>query len=233
MLGRPQFAQRVKRWMHKYKIDTFFDYLMGTPFDFHAEDEKKYSGCLLMGNYQKRRGDDEHQEGGSKRRRQLITDRPILMAGSRKRMPGESLLLLDKREEEDDDDDEERVDTEEEEMDDDTTQQPMDLPPEDDDDDDDDDNDNEEDELASTSSTTAPSSPSAGPTCASCLQLSTTVQDLQSQLSTLTHSMAEWQAKMEAQTRSLQQQVVQLMDEQTKAAQTRKKLAHALLADPL
>ncbi|CAO3587072.1 unnamed protein product [Absidia cylindrospora] len=81
MLGRPQFAQRVKRWMHKYKIDYYFDYLMGTPFDFFSEDEK-YSGCLLMGNYQKRKelgdwsmgsGDDSQPlPTPSKRRRRKI-----------------------------------------------------------------------------------------------------------------------------------------------------------------
>ncbi|KAF7725876.1 hypothetical protein EC973_009208 [Apophysomyces ossiformis] len=54
MAGRPQFAQRVKRWMHKYKIDCYFDYLLGNPFNFHSSDEK-YSGCLMMGNYQKRK----------------------------------------------------------------------------------------------------------------------------------------------------------------------------------
>ncbi|ORY91124.1 ARS binding protein 2-domain-containing protein [Syncephalastrum racemosum] len=55
MAGRPQFAQRVKRWMHKYKIDCFFDYLLGNPYNFHSSEEK-YSGCLSMGNYQKRKG---------------------------------------------------------------------------------------------------------------------------------------------------------------------------------
>lgn len=58
MTGRPQFAQRVKRWMHKYKIDCYFDYLLGNPYDFHASDSNegtRYSGCLMMGNYQKRR----------------------------------------------------------------------------------------------------------------------------------------------------------------------------------
>ncbi|KAI8373224.1 uncharacterized protein BYT42DRAFT_62717 [Radiomyces spectabilis] len=56
MAGRPQFAQRVKRWMHKYKIDCYFDYLLGNEFNFHSADEK-YTGCLMMGNYQKRRLD--------------------------------------------------------------------------------------------------------------------------------------------------------------------------------
>ncbi|KAI9278270.1 ARS binding protein 2-domain-containing protein [Phascolomyces articulosus] len=53
MTGRPQFAQRVKRWMRKYRIDCYFDYLLGNAYNFHAPDEKN-TGCLQMGNYQKR-----------------------------------------------------------------------------------------------------------------------------------------------------------------------------------
>lgn len=51
--SRPQFAQRVKRWMQKYKIDCYFDYLLGNPYDYSA-DSNRFSGCLMMGN-QKRR----------------------------------------------------------------------------------------------------------------------------------------------------------------------------------
>ncbi|KAI7870638.1 hypothetical protein BDF14DRAFT_1499806 [Spinellus fusiger] len=40
--------------MHKYKIDCYFDYLLGNPYDFHASSER-YSSCLMLGNYQKRR----------------------------------------------------------------------------------------------------------------------------------------------------------------------------------
>ncbi|KAI9484852.1 ARS binding protein 2-domain-containing protein [Zychaea mexicana] len=54
MTGRPQFAQRVKRWMRKYRIDCYFDYLLGNPYNFYATDDKS-SGCLTMGNYQKRK----------------------------------------------------------------------------------------------------------------------------------------------------------------------------------
>ncbi|KAL0089192.1 ARS binding protein 2-domain-containing protein [Phycomyces blakesleeanus] len=64
MAGRPQFAQRVKRWMHKYKIDCYFDYLLGNPFDFDAVHEQ-YSGCLMLGNYQKRKPDVRHQTHGT------------------------------------------------------------------------------------------------------------------------------------------------------------------------
>ncbi|ORX57628.1 hypothetical protein DM01DRAFT_303564 [Hesseltinella vesiculosa] len=106
MMGRPQFAQRVKRWMHKYKIDYYFDYLMGIPFDFHSDDEK-YSGCLMMGNYQKRFPENITDGTNVKKRRRVLYSvntststtmevvdpeiveidkkRPVLMAGSRKR----------------------------------------------------------------------------------------------------------------------------------------------------
>ncbi|KAG2224418.1 hypothetical protein INT45_002957, partial [Circinella minor] len=53
MTGRPQFAQRVKRWMRKYRIDCYFDYLLGNSYNYHSPDEKN-TGCLMMGNYQKR-----------------------------------------------------------------------------------------------------------------------------------------------------------------------------------
>lgn len=97
MAGRPQFAQRVKRWMHRYKIDCYFDYLLGNPFQFHGP-AGKYSFCLMMGNYKKRKTDtvtsstaltttkfesdldDEINEDDNEHRT------PILLAGSRKRM---------------------------------------------------------------------------------------------------------------------------------------------------
>ncbi|KAI8879817.1 hypothetical protein K501DRAFT_335815 [Backusella circina FSU 941] len=115
MAGRPQFAQRVKRWMHKYKIDCYFDYLLGNEYNFNSPDEK-YSGCLMMGNYQKRKSEngkrtdetdsvrsseDEHRRGPNRKRfsdddmenedaedsDDVNTGRiPILLAGSRKRM---------------------------------------------------------------------------------------------------------------------------------------------------
>ncbi|KAI8096295.1 ARS binding protein 2-domain-containing protein [Halteromyces radiatus] len=137
MLGRPQFAQRVKRWMHKYKIDYYFDYLMGTPFNFHSVDEK-YSGCLLMGNYQKRKepgdsGDESSSQPQQKRKKKqrLLPSstnhvkmeyddddlsigeddkRPILMAGSRKRMQGSTLLVNGMQRHVNDTDDEEEDD---------------------------------------------------------------------------------------------------------------------------
>ncbi|KAI8061580.1 ARS binding protein 2-domain-containing protein [Gongronella butleri] len=114
MMGRPQFAQRVKRWMHKYKIDYYFDYLMGIPYDFHSDDEK-YTGCLLMGNYQKRPTDYASDPHVKKRRRILYSAntatsttmevddpqgteerarRPVLLAGSRKRMRDASQSLV-------------------------------------------------------------------------------------------------------------------------------------------
>jgi hypothetical protein len=101
MAGRPQFAQRVKRWMHRYKIDCYFDYLLGNPFQFN-DPADKYSTCLLMGNYKKRKTggiassatvatnnklesqsdlDDEINEDGDNEHRI-----PILLAGSRKRL---------------------------------------------------------------------------------------------------------------------------------------------------
>lgn len=43
--GRPQYAQRCKRWLQKYKIDCFFDYLLGNPYDFFNV-SGEYSGCL-------------------------------------------------------------------------------------------------------------------------------------------------------------------------------------------
>ncbi|KAI7883553.1 hypothetical protein K492DRAFT_235343 [Lichtheimia hyalospora FSU 10163] len=58
--GRPQFAQRVKRWMRKYRIDCYFDYLLGNPYNFNAGPNDEYTGCLVMGNYQKRRGNRTH-----------------------------------------------------------------------------------------------------------------------------------------------------------------------------
>ncbi|KAI8994523.1 ARS binding protein 2-domain-containing protein [Pilobolus umbonatus] len=112
MSGRPQFAQRVKRWMHKYKIDCYFDYLLGNAYNFNAKDEK-YSGCLMMGNYQKKRpdkrnadendsskadNDDFKNEYYNRRRDESQSDDdendsdeengrlPVLVAGSRKRM---------------------------------------------------------------------------------------------------------------------------------------------------
>lgn len=116
--GRPQFAQRVKRWMHKYKIDCYFDYLLGNPYDFHAPDEK-YSGCLMMGNYQKRKVKDDDSvrsaEENRKRKRTATVNNndedadgegsdsdedkrkrraPVLLAGSRKRAKG-SILHFD------------------------------------------------------------------------------------------------------------------------------------------
>ncbi|KAI9313347.1 hypothetical protein BX666DRAFT_673370 [Dichotomocladium elegans] len=41
--------------MRKYRIDSYFDYLLGNPYKFHTEPGEKYSGCLVMGNYQKRK----------------------------------------------------------------------------------------------------------------------------------------------------------------------------------
>lgn len=103
MAGRPQFAQRVKRWMHRYKIDCYFDYLLGNEFYFNAPNEK-YSGCLMMGNYKKkmmRDGEEvvdtnsKKQQGGGGGGEEWDEDGfdtvnghrvPVLLAGSRKRM---------------------------------------------------------------------------------------------------------------------------------------------------
>ncbi|KAI8094146.1 ARS binding protein 2-domain-containing protein [Thamnidium elegans] len=86
MAGRPQFAQRVKRWMHRYKIDCYFDYLLGNKYYFNAPNEK-YSGCLMMGNYKKRRPNIEPESQSEEEG--FVSDEhrlPILLAGSRKRM---------------------------------------------------------------------------------------------------------------------------------------------------
>jgi hypothetical protein len=100
--------------MHKYKIDCYFDYLLGNDYNFNSPDEK-YSGCLMMGNYQKRKSEngkrtdetdsvksseDEHRRPPNRKRfsdddaenedaddSDDNTGRiPILLAGSRKRM---------------------------------------------------------------------------------------------------------------------------------------------------
>ncbi|KAI8973355.1 ARS binding protein 2-domain-containing protein [Mycotypha africana] len=114
MAGRPQFAQRVKRWMHKYKIDCYFDYLLGNEYEFNPPDDK-YSHCLLIGNY-KRKGtattaashtaaaaavnipeqtsllddddmtDDTMNAAATTANNGKQARLPILMAGSRKRM---------------------------------------------------------------------------------------------------------------------------------------------------
>ncbi|KAI8367373.1 ARS binding protein 2-domain-containing protein [Choanephora cucurbitarum] len=90
MTGRPQFAQRVKRWMHRYKIDCYFDYLLGNDYEFHSP-SGKYSGCLTMGNYKKR--DNPHPDQTTKSDEEDVEETnidqqriPILLAGSRKRM---------------------------------------------------------------------------------------------------------------------------------------------------
>ncbi|KAI9349953.1 ARS binding protein 2-domain-containing protein [Pilaira anomala] len=86
MAGRPQFAQRVKRWMHRYKIDCYFDYLLGNKYYFNAPNEK-YSGCLMMGNYKKRRPNIEPESQSEEE--EFVSDEhrlPIVLAGSRKRM---------------------------------------------------------------------------------------------------------------------------------------------------
>lgn len=100
MAGRPQFAQRVKRWMHRYKIDCYFDYLLGNEYDFHASNEN-YSGCLMMGNHKKKKLDNSEAENGgvnnasangagtgSEDDHHEVAENkiPILLAGSRKRM---------------------------------------------------------------------------------------------------------------------------------------------------
>ncbi|KAK4517912.1 uncharacterized protein ATC70_001261 [Mucor velutinosus] len=96
MAGRPQFAQRVKRWMNRYKIDCYFDYLLGNEYQFDAP-EGKYSTCLMIGNYKKRKSDnssnhvnaaandsdEEELEEDQEDKEQRI---PVLLAGSRKRM---------------------------------------------------------------------------------------------------------------------------------------------------
>jgi hypothetical protein len=51
---RPQFAQRIKRWMQKYKIDRYFDYLLGNPYSYDAP-SSKFSGCLTMGTNHRRK----------------------------------------------------------------------------------------------------------------------------------------------------------------------------------
>lgn len=103
--------------MHKYKIDCYFDYLLGNPYDFHAPDEK-YSGCLMMGNYQKRKAKDDNdsvrsaEESRKRKRTAMVNDddadgegsdsdddkrkrrAPVLVAGSRKRAKG-SILHFD------------------------------------------------------------------------------------------------------------------------------------------
>ncbi|KAI9469023.1 MAG: ARS binding protein 2-domain-containing protein [Benjaminiella poitrasii] len=107
MTGRPQFAQRVKRWMHKYKIDYYFDYLLGNDYLVDSLDNK-YSHCLLIGNYKKRKlnatspspSTTTHHNGSSSRFEGQTDEEddeetgeedqeyrmPILLAGSRKRM---------------------------------------------------------------------------------------------------------------------------------------------------
>ncbi|KAI7873516.1 ARS binding protein 2-domain-containing protein [Mucor mucedo] len=88
MAGRPQFAQRVKRWMHRYKIDSYFDFLLGNKYYFNAPSEK-YSSCLMMGNYKKRRPNVEPNIESQSDEEDFVSDEhriPILLAGSRKRM---------------------------------------------------------------------------------------------------------------------------------------------------
>ncbi|KAI8645402.1 ARS binding protein 2-domain-containing protein [Parasitella parasitica] len=96
MAGRPQFAQRVKRWMNRYKIDSYFDYLLGNEYQFNAP-EGKYSTCLMIGNYKKRKSDNNSSNvnaiAGDSDDEELENDEtdqehriPVLLAGSRKRM---------------------------------------------------------------------------------------------------------------------------------------------------
>ncbi|KAI8147156.1 hypothetical protein BJV82DRAFT_378537 [Fennellomyces sp. T-0311] len=98
MTGRPQFAQRVKRWMRKYRIDCYFDYLLGNPYSFHSPDEK-YSGCLMMGNYQKRK---------SGKAQAVATDETDSVkssgSGSRTRKRSRYYMLTDEEDDEEDDD---------------------------------------------------------------------------------------------------------------------------------
>ncbi|KAF1797946.1 hypothetical protein FB192DRAFT_1166064 [Mucor lusitanicus] len=96
MAGRPQFAQRVKRWMNRYKIDCYFDYLLGNEYQFDAP-EGKYSTCLMIGNYKKRKpdnhstnvnavADDSDEEELDEDQSDQESRIPVLLAGSRKRM---------------------------------------------------------------------------------------------------------------------------------------------------
>lgn len=96
MAGRPQFAQRVKRWMNRYKIDCYFDYLLGNHYQFDAP-EGKYSTCLMIGNYKKRKPDSNSNNvnttANDSDEEELEEDQadqehriPVLLAGSRKRM---------------------------------------------------------------------------------------------------------------------------------------------------
>lgn len=93
MVGRPQFAQRVKRWMHRLKIDSYFDYLLGNAYDFNGPP----STCLNIGNYKKRsksdtKNDHPHHDSPSEGDEEPMEEDendhriPILLAGSRKRM---------------------------------------------------------------------------------------------------------------------------------------------------
>ncbi|KAI9262980.1 ARS binding protein 2-domain-containing protein [Helicostylum pulchrum] len=170
MAGRPQFAQRVKRWMHRYKIDCYFDYLLGNKYYFNAPNEK-YSGCLMMGNYKKRRPNIE-PESQSEEEEEFVSDEhrlPILLAGSRKRMRDHSqnsLQLYETKPREDSTDPEDLFENpvdygeEEEEEEEELQESDIELNMQNhhqEDDDHDDDEEEEEDELASTSS--SPGSP--------------------------------------------------------------------------
>lgn len=163
MAGRPQFAQRVKRWMHRYKIDCYFDYLLGNKYYFNAPSEK-YSSCLMMGNYKKRRLNVEPNIESQSDEEEFASDEhriPILLAGSRKRMRDHSqnsiqlienarqFLRTNNTDESDDDD---GVTGTEEESDED-----MAVNGQEEEEEDNDDEEEEEDELASTSS--SPGSP--------------------------------------------------------------------------
>ncbi|KAG0795798.1 hypothetical protein G6F16_001661 [Rhizopus arrhizus] len=57
--GRPQFAQRIKRWMHKHKIDCYFNYLLGNDYDFHNPQSSRNKSILSVNPTPKRKGKEK------------------------------------------------------------------------------------------------------------------------------------------------------------------------------
>ncbi|ORE05474.1 hypothetical protein BCV72DRAFT_256786 [Rhizopus microsporus var. microsporus] len=53
--GRAQFAQRIKRWMHRYKIDCYFNYLLGNEYDFNDPESDKNKSILSFNFNTKRK----------------------------------------------------------------------------------------------------------------------------------------------------------------------------------
>ncbi|KAG1056866.1 hypothetical protein G6F43_001286 [Rhizopus delemar] len=59
--GRAQFAQRIKRWMHKYKVDCYFNYLLGNDYDFYDPDSIRNKSILSVNPSMKRKGKEKEE----------------------------------------------------------------------------------------------------------------------------------------------------------------------------